>query len=729
MPIRFLEPGIILLDASSIRLVYEDSSEMKELFWSNLLSLSTDNIKALIPIGVIRELIKAQNNQKNSEAIRQACSDALADIKQYQDKGSVVVYNDHMNAHVDDNEVHADKSFINFVNAYKMKYNIYVVTQDVDLMEGIYETAGLDCLSGQTKDENGDKHQSFRVRRVEVLKIQRRKTDDGTLAVLADRLVPFRPKQTISEYANANGLSLEKCLEIANKVSDTPVTESTLARPFLQRAIATELGLNRNTKSAAKNKNTDSKKQETSDARQVSRNQPQPLNIPSFVEFTGPFDKNKCLGISASGQEMEIKLGGQIGSGGEGFVFSTNLKNVVAKVFQPGNATSNKYNKIAALLEKGCEYDGICFPSHILLNERGEFIGYLMPQAEGEAISNLLNAQIIKKEYPSLKRVDLVRLAISILRQIEYLHSKDILMCDINNENILFSDIGKPSLKTFLIDTDSYQIEDLLGEVGVPEYTPPELIGKRLDQVKRTRQNEYFIVATLLFSIMLPGQKPYAHIGGTANTAEDIRAGVFPYAHGKEYTGQGAPSKIFRRIWSHLAYKTYFWNTFHKEGDHRVEGKRYDVVFWLNALEKYEKMLVDGTIESEDPEGLEVFPTDFKRPIGSTIICPICNRNRIPTFYDFCDECNEMTVESRICAKCKKPFDITRGMKAWEAKNNARNTICPSCKSGPKRSQSAPAAKPIIIHGSPSSVSASPASNNGKQERGGILGLLKRLFK
>ncbi len=138
MPIHFREPGIILLDASSIRLVYEDSTEAKDAFWSNLLNLSTDNIKILVPIGVIRELFKAQDNQKNSEAVRQACSDALADIKKYQNQGSVVVYNDHMNAHVDDKDVHADKSFINFVNAYKMKYNIYVITQDVDLMGGGY---------------------------------------------------------------------------------------------------------------------------------------------------------------------------------------------------------------------------------------------------------------------------------------------------------------------------------------------------------------------------------------------------------------------------------------------------------------------------------------------------------------------------------------------------------------------------------------------------------------
>lgn len=728
MPIHFREPGIILIDASSIRLAYEDSTEAKDLFWNNLLNLPTDNIKVLVPIGVIRELIKAQDNHKNSEAVRQACSDALADIKDYKSQGSVVVYNDHMNADVDDKDVHADKSFINFVNAYKMKYNIYVITQDVDLMEGIYETADLECLSGQTKDGNGDKRQSFRVNQVVVLKIQRRRAEDGTLTVLADQLVTFRPKQTMFEYANANGLSLEKCLEIANKVSDTPVAESALARPFLQRAIATELGLDKDSKSTPKNREADSKKPKTGDHRQTSPQQARSLNIPPFVKFTGPFDKNKCVGVSASGQETGIKLGNQIGSGGEGFVFSTNLKNTVAKVFQPGNATPNKYNKIAALLTKGCDCEGICFPSHILLNERGEFIGYLMPQAEGEAISNLLNAQIIKREYPSLTRVDLVRLAISILRQIEYLHSKDILLCDINNENILFSNIGKPSLKTFLIDTDSYQIEDLLGEVGVPEYTPPELLGKRLDQVKRTKQNEYFIVATLLFSILLPGQKPYAHIGGTANTAEDIRAGIFPYAHGKEYTGQGAPSKIFRRIWSHLAYKTYFWNTFHREGNHRAEGKRYDVTFWLNALDKYEKMLVDGTIESEDPEGLKVFPTDFKRPKGSTKTCPYCNRNRIPVFYEYCDECKDKTVETRICAKCKEPFDISRGMKAWEVKNNARNTICQSCKSGAKRSQASSAAKPKIIHGAPSSTTPSSANKNGRQERG-ILGFLKRLFK
>lgn len=724
MPIQLRKPGIVLLDSSSIRCVYEKSPELTSLFWRNLLEQSSRDIKILIPVGVIRELIKAQSDQRNPKSVRQACSSALMDIKGYQDQNSIVIYDDHMNAGVADRDVHADKSFINFVNAYKLKYNIYIITQDVDLMQGIYETANLDCLSGQTKDGDGNKQQSFKVKRVEVLKIPRRRESDGTFDVLADQLVAFKPEQTMEEYANTNKLPLEKCLEIANRVSDTPVNESTLARPFLQHAIAKEFGL---TGSVPKSKKGNAKSSKISNARKASQQKPRTLSIPPFVEFTGPFDKDKCIGMNAAGVAIKIKLGSQIGCGGEGFVFSTNLINTVAKVFQPGNATLNKYNKIAVLLTEECEYEGICFPTHILLNERKEFIGYLMPRAKGEPISNLLNAQIIKKEYPRLKRVDLVRLAIAILQQIDYLHGKDILMCDINNENILFSGIGGLSLKTYLIDTDSYQIGDLLGEVGVPEYTPPELLGKRLDRVKRTKQNEYFIVATLLFSIMLPGQKPYAHVGGTANTAEDIRAGIFPYAHGEEYTGQGAPSIIFRRIWSHLAYKTYFWNTFHKEGNHRLEGKRHTVAFWLNAFERYEQMLVDGTIESEDPEGLKVFPSDFKRPKGSTKICPYCNRNRIPEFYDYCDECKDAPVESRICAKCNGSFDITRGMKAWEARNNARNTICSDCKSGTKRSRLTTTAQQKSIHGSPDS-STPPIRKDSTQARG-ILGLLKRLFK
>ena len=680
---NFKEPGIILLDTSLITTAHEDSSASAKLFWDSVIASSSDRIKILIPIGVIRELIRHRDNEKQRDSLRSACSSALETIKQYQSSGDVTIYDDHMNLHVADSEVFADKSFINIVNAYKNKYNLYIATEDVDLMVGIWDTVDLECLSGKTKTADGTKRQTHNVMDVRVVKFRKQRQDNGSMKLQADSFVDFRPRQNMEQFASSKGFDLNRCLEIANRVSDTPVDAQTLARPFLQRAIESELGTspqaNRDDRSSD---NRPFVRNATPRATESRQTKAPAAKLPAFVAFSGPFDRDKCIAVASDGSETKVKLKDQIGSGGEGFVFATNMGGVLAKVFLPGNATKNKYNKIAKLISGGYQKDGICFPTHLLLNERREFIGYLMYKAEGEALSCLLNPQVIKNEFPSLQRVDLVRLCINILDQILYLHKNDILMCDINNENILFANIGTPNLKTYFIDTDSYQVGDLLGEVGVPEYTPPEFIGQRLDQIKRTKQNEYFIVATLLFSIMLPGQKPYAHIGGTADVAEDIKAGIFPYAHGEEYTGEGAPSILFRRIWSHLAFKTHFWNTFHKQGEHHKVGDRYTVAHWLRSFQDYEKMLTNGTIADDDPEGLKVFPTDFKRPKGSTKICPYCKTNRIPKHYDFCDTCRDTVVEYRTCANasCGERFEVTRGMQAWERKNGARNKICPVCK-------------------------------------------------
>ena len=113
---------------------------------------------------------------------------------------------------------------------------------------------------------------------------------------------------------------------------------------------------------------------------------------------------------------------------------------------------------------------------------------------------------VIRDDFPNMKRVDLVQICIDILEKIVFLHNNGIVLCDINLGNILVDGITQGKPMTYFIDTDSYQLGDLLGEVGVDIFTPPELHGKDLGKIKRTFENEYFSVSTLLFMIVMPGK-------------------------------------------------------------------------------------------------------------------------------------------------------------------------------------------------------------------------------
>ncbi|PWM81274.1 MAG: hypothetical protein DBY41_04190 [Clostridium sp.] len=396
-------------------------------------------------------------------------------------------------------------------------------------------------------------------------------------------------------------------------------------------------------------------------------------------------DKLMAVAWDVNGIREDIQLVSVLGSGGEGDVYITDTPGIVAKIYKlsknpsEAKATENKYNKVRKLIDMRLQCEGVCFPLKMVTSRDGRFIGYTMTQAKGDTLSDVIHPMVIKNEFPNMERLQLVDICIDILEKVEYLHKHGIVMCDINLGNILVSGIESDNIKTSFVDTDSYQIGDLLGEVGVPIFTPPELHGVKLETVKRTYQNEYFSIATLLFMIMMPGQKPYARIGGTGSVAENIRTGIFPYAKGGEYSGQYAPNQMYRHIWSHLAYKNYFWETFHKDGNRFAPEKRISVSEWLKYFRHYRQLLTDSTIESEDPEGLKVFPAGYKRTKQK---CKLCSREFLPDKPSdlYCEYCRS-NDEVISCDWCEKEFMYTMEQQAKDEKaGRPRPTLCPRCR-------------------------------------------------
>ena len=59
----------------------------------------------------------------------------------------------------------------------------------------------------------------------------------------------------------------------------------------------------------------------------------------------------------------------------------------------------------------------------------------------------------------------------NILSAVNLLHKHNVLLGDISGSNILVTD----QCETFIVDTDSFQIEGHPCPVGNPEFTPPEI--------------------------------------------------------------------------------------------------------------------------------------------------------------------------------------------------------------------------------------------------------------
>ena len=371
-----------------------------------------------------------------------------------------------------------------------------------------------------------------------------------------------------------------------------------------------------------------------------------------------------------------IKLTKELGSGGEAIVYLTNTP-YVAKIYKNDNITKRKYEKIKLMLSKNINCSGICYPVEIIYNSKNEFVGYLMPQAKGQELQKSVFGPkpLFLKKFPDWKKRDTVELCVTILEKIKYLHDRNIIMGDINPANIL---VVSPK-EVYFVDTDSYQVEDFPCPVGTNNYTAPEIQRKHFSDFLRTRGNENFAVATLLFMIMLPGKPPYSQQGGEDPISNIIKMD-FSYPFG-DNSNKKTPDGPWRYIWSHLTYelKEAFYNTFRKDGSYSLEKNRLSVDECLSKFRHYLELLDSGKFAQQDEMSVELFPTRHKKNPKSTYIrCKLCGQeaeeNRSKN--GICPDCLEKG-EAYKCKKCGKEIVFTNYQKY--VKGMKKHDMCKEC--------------------------------------------------
>lgn len=406
-----------------------------------------------------------------------------------------------------------------------------------------------------------------------------------------------------------------------------------------------------------------------------------------LTEVPGEFDVVYAMNPKTE-QFAELELRELIASGGEGSVYETNTK-FVAKIYKEDKVTTRRKEKVLLMTKKELECGGISFPVIPLFNSHSEFIGYLMKKAVGEELRTSIFCPIpkFKEKHPDWKREDLVQLCITILKKIDYLHSKNIIMGDINPGNILV----KSPTEVFFVDTDSYQIEDLPCPVGQCNYTAPEIQGKEYNSFLRTMGNENFAIATLLFQILLPGKLPYSHTGG-GNQNENILEMNFPYRLG-ESGNKNEPGGQWKFMWSHLTYavKEAFYNTFQNGGAHTAEDRRLSASDWIKILSYYHHLLREGKLAKNDPMSESIFPTRWKA--GKDALWAVCRhcgekfpyyesksgRNSNPPSY--CFACREKISEWAVCEECGEEFPIyVPEFDYYKGKGYGLPKRCPACR-------------------------------------------------
>ena len=345
-----------------------------------------------------------------------------------------------------------------------------------------------------------------------------------------------------------------------------------------------------------------------------------------------------------------LTLGALLGEGGEGSVYE-GVGNTVVKIFDKAHITQHRKSKIDLLVNSALQTKGLCIPSATVHNTADEFVGYVMPKASGREARTIFNIRKLEKDFPTWKKSDLVDICISFLKQVEYLHSMNVILGDINPKNLMIDD----QKNVFIIDADSWQLEGYPCPVGTPMYTSPGMHGKTYAEDLRTMEDELFAVATMLFQIVMTGQFPYMRTGTDGDMVHLIREGNFAFQisiRGKEYNDRDQPDGDWKYIWSHIhkPVKDLFWDTFHKE------GKRYDrrptATEWLDAFRAYKAYLADKRLNF-DPMSNDVRPIRNKafRPDTPIEDCWTCGRK--DAIAGFMPEGGTEYIVPRQCNKCR----------------------------------------------------------------------------
>lgn len=230
-------------------------------------------------------------------------------------------------------------------------------------------------------------------------------------------------------------------------------------------------------------------------------------------------------------------LGDRIGRGGEGNIYAVvGQPSWVAKLYHPDKLTSDRVSKLRLMVDRPLHNAAIAAPFDLLCDSHGRVLGFLMPRVpDGYPLHDLYTPRSRRRKLPFFTYTHLHRVARNLAIAVASLHHHDYVIGDVNESNVLVN----TSALVFLIDTDSFQICDRHQNpiyrcgVGKPEFTPPELQGRRFEDCDRTPDCDNFGLAVLIFQLLMEGTHPfdgvYLDSGEPPLIQHRIASGYFPH--------------------------------------------------------------------------------------------------------------------------------------------------------------------------------------------------------
>jgi DNA-binding helix-hairpin-helix protein with protein kinase domain len=243
------------------------------------------------------------------------------------------------------------------------------------------------------------------------------------------------------------------------------------------------------------------------------------------------------MAIYLNSQGKEFNLSQKLGHGGEGVVYScAEDPGLVAKIYHEpiDEAKAVKLRWMAANRDEQLLKISAWVVDVLTDPASGQVAGFLMPTVQAKEVHELYALKSRRVHFPRANWSFLIHAATNIARAFFVLHKHGHVMGDVNHGNC----VVLPDGRVRLIDCDSYSIKtDAMRyrcDVGVATHLPPELQGRDLSTIDRTKNHDNFGLAVMIFQLLFLGRHPFAgnFQGSEDKSLEDcIREHRFAYSY------------------------------------------------------------------------------------------------------------------------------------------------------------------------------------------------------
>jgi DNA-binding helix-hairpin-helix protein with protein kinase domain len=243
------------------------------------------------------------------------------------------------------------------------------------------------------------------------------------------------------------------------------------------------------------------------------------------------------------GTTGRVPLGKLLGKGAEGAVYEViGRADAAAKIYVKP-ASAERSAKLVAMQSMLTPALGqlTAWPIEVLTDREGHVCGFMMANLRNSKdIHRLYSPRSRLSEFPDADWRMLVRTALNTAKAFAVLHENGFLVGDVNHGGVRVA--ADATVK--LIDCDSFQIShkgrNYLCEVGVQDFTPPELQGHVFRQTMRTANHDNFGLAVLIFQLLLNGRHPFAgRFRGPQDMPIEKAIPQFRYAYGSNTAATG----------------------------------------------------------------------------------------------------------------------------------------------------------------------------------------------